>query len=92
MNKRWALPLALVSGVLVGAALAAQRRNERHHVAKRQRKGRAIAAGAHLYTPSVNLAQRYNSNVWNTATSRIPQGKQEWDLVTRLGTDVIILN
>ena len=44
------------------------------------------------YTPSVSLAQRYNSNVWNTAVSRIPQGKQSWDLVTTLGTEVIILN
>lgn len=44
------------------------------------------------YSPSVSLSQRYNSNVWNTAENRIPQGKQLWDLVTRLGADVIILN
>jgi hypothetical protein len=44
------------------------------------------------YTPSVSLAQRYNSNVWNTAENRIPQGKQLWDLVTRLEAEVKILN
>ena len=44
------------------------------------------------YTPSVNLSQRYNSNVWNTAENRIPPGKQMWDLVTRLGADVTVLN
>jgi hypothetical protein len=44
------------------------------------------------YTPSVSLSQRYNSNIWNTAQSRIPRGKQAWDLVTTLRANVIILN
>ena len=44
------------------------------------------------YTPLITLAQRYNSNVWNTSQERIPPGKQKWDLVTRLGAGVTILN
>jgi len=44
------------------------------------------------YTPSISLAQRYNSNVWNTAESRIPRGKQAWDLISTAGANVIILN
>jgi hypothetical protein len=43
------------------------------------------------YTPSVDLAQRYDSNVYNTAKQFVP-GKQSWDLVTTLGAKVEILN
>ncbi|MEP7181980.1 MAG: hypothetical protein ABI886_07330 [Betaproteobacteria bacterium] len=38
MNTRWALPLALIGGVAVGAAFTLRRRTERRHVAKRQLK------------------------------------------------------
>src|SRR5262245_14850243 len=44
------------------------------------------------FTPSVTLSERYNSNVWNTAKNRMPQGGQYWDFVTRLGADFTILN
>jgi hypothetical protein len=44
------------------------------------------------YTPSVSLAEQYNSNVWYTAPNRIPPGKQVGDLITTVGANVIILN
>lgn len=38
MNRRWALPVALVGGVAVGTALALRRRSDRRHVEKQQHK------------------------------------------------------
>ena len=38
INRHWALPLALVGGMAVGAALALRRRDERRHATKRQHK------------------------------------------------------
>src|ERR1043165_4177863 len=44
------------------------------------------------YTPSVSLAQRYDSNVFFTAKQFVPQGRQSWDLVTAVKTNLEILN
>src|SRR5580765_7423237 len=44
------------------------------------------------YTPSVSLAQRYDSNVYITAKEFIPPGTQSWDLVTTLAAKATILN
>jgi len=44
------------------------------------------------YTPSVSLAQRYDSNAYITAKEFLPQGTQSWDLVTTLAAKTTILN
>jgi len=38
INRRWALPLALIGGLAVGAAFTLRRRNEHRHADRRQHK------------------------------------------------------
>ena len=55
MNRRWALPLALVGGMAVGAALTLRHRTERRHREKRQHKHNVQAwegEGGSLATPA----------------------------------------
>src|SRR5215831_13802989 len=44
------------------------------------------------YTPSVGLAQLYDSNVFGTAQQFVPSGSQSWDFITRVQTKATILN
>jgi len=44
------------------------------------------------YTPSVSLAQRYDSNVYVTAKEFVPPGSQSWDLVSTVGAKLALLN
>ena len=44
------------------------------------------------YTPSVSLAQRYDSNVYGTAQKFVPRGSQSWDLVSTVGANLALLN
>jgi hypothetical protein len=44
------------------------------------------------YTPSVSLAQRYDSNVYSTAQKFVPRGSQSWDLVSTVGANLALLN
>ena len=52
----------------------------------------SLAQAEMQYTPSVSLAQRYDSNVYNTAKQFVPSGSQSWDLITTLGAKVEIKN
>jgi hypothetical protein len=57
--------------------------------------GMVVGSGAQAetqYTPSVSLGQRYDSNVFGTATVFVPQGSQAWDLVSTVGTKLELLN
>src|ERR1043165_9310049 len=44
------------------------------------------------YTPSLSLAQRYDSNVFSTAKVFVPRGSQSWDLVSTVGAKLALLN
>lgn len=55
MNRHWALPLALVGGVAIGAALTLRRRNGRGQARKQQHKQDLQAwedEGGSLATPA----------------------------------------
>ncbi len=52
----------------------------------------SISQAETKYTPSVNLSQRYDSNVYYSPKEFIPAGKQQWDFVTTLGAGLEVKN
>jgi len=52
----------------------------------------SLALAETKFTPSANLSQRYDSNVWYGPKEFIPEGSQAWDLVTTAGGAVQIVD
>lgn len=51
-----------------------------------------LALAETTYIPAVNLSERYDSNVFYAPKEFVPQGKQQWDLVSTLETRLDVLN